>query len=91
MIDQNIATDQIEKEAEEKLSDLLRETEKISQELKQSSEDTEDKLNEIDSNVNESVEKVEKLSAELDEIEKETEDELDQLILEQAEDLASEK
>ena len=91
MTDENIANDQAEKDAQNQLENLLAESEKINQELEQSSEETKKMLDAIDAGVDESVEKVEKLSAELDEIEKEAEDEMDQLILEKAEDLASEE
>lgn len=91
MTDQNITNNQATQDVESRLEILMKKVEKDSEDFERASKETDDRLNEIEAKVDASVENVEKLSADLDEAEKEAEDELDQIILEQAEDLASEE
>ncbi|EKE11754.1 MAG: hypothetical protein ACD_15C00027G0003 [uncultured bacterium] len=79
-----------EQELDNQLGELLKEAEKINQEIKESGIKTDERLSEIESQVDESVAKIEKIHAELNQVEMEVGEELDALILKQVEDVVEE-
>lgn len=74
----------------DELSILLKEARDVSKDIDETNAGAEKKMDSIEKDANDSAEKLERIYSELDQAEKDAGDELDRLVLQQAEDLASE-
>ena len=79
------------KDLDNQLNDLLDETKKVNKDIKATNREAENAMDNLDAKVNASVAKVERIYSDLDKMEKESGDKLDRLILEEAENLASDE
>lgn len=85
----NNTTNQNVQDLNNQLGDLLDETKKVNQEIDDVNLETREEINMLDSKVDDSITKVEQVYSDLDKAEKEASDQLDKIVLQQAEDLAS--
>ncbi len=88
---QNTTKSKKVKDLNSQLNDLLGEAKKANQDIDATNKESEEVMNDLEARVNKSTANVEKICSELDTIEKEAGDKLDKLVLEEAENLASDE
>lgn len=87
---QNNTNNQSTQAINSQLADLLNEAKKVNQEIDETNKEASGEMTDLEVKVGESIKNVEQIYSDLDQIEKDSSDELDKLVLQQAEDLASE-
>ncbi len=88
--DQNNTNNQNVQALNSQLVDLLDEAKKVNQEIDETNKEAMEEMTDLEVKVGESIKDVEQIYSDLDHIEKDAGDEIDKLVLQQAEDLASE-
>ena len=88
--DQNMAGDQSAQVSATQLNDLLAQAREMGQEIEKNAEESKKEMNDLEERVDASVKNINQACSDLDAVDREAVDELDGLVLEEAEDLATE-